>query len=87
MPLSKRHFQERIHDLGKAALITGVRVSPHTFRHTFAKLFILNGGDAFSLQAILGHSTLDMVRHYVNLFSSDVQEQHKKYSPIENLSL
>lgn len=87
IPLSKRNIQERIQDHGKAAKVVGVRVSPHTFRHTFAKMYIKNGGDAFSLQAILGHTTLEMVRHYVNLFSSDVQEQHRKFSPLERLSL
>lgn len=87
LPMSTRTVQERIQDYGKAANLQGVRVSPHTFRHTFAKMYIKNGGDAFSLQAILGHTTLEMVRHYVNLFSSDVQEQHRKYSPIEHMTL
>lgn len=73
-PLSKRNIQERLHDYGVSAGMAGVRVSPHTFRHTFAKMYIKNGGDAFTLQAILGHSTLEMVRHYINMFSSDVVE-------------
>lgn len=86
IPMVRRTIQERISDYGKKMNITGVRVSPHTFRHTFAKLYIKNGGDPFTLQAILGHSTLDMVRNYVNMFSEDVQEQHRKYSPIEHLT-
>ena len=61
----------------------GVRVSPHTLRHTFATQYILNGGDAFSLQQILGHSTLEMVKIYVRLANRDVALQHKKYSPID----
>ena len=85
-PMVQRTVQERINDYGKKTGIRGVRVSPHTFRHTFAKLYIKNGGDPFSLQAILGHTTLEMVRNYVNMFSDDVQEQHKKFSPIEHLA-
>jgi len=67
---------------GKKAGIEGVRVSPHTLRHTFAVLYIRNGGDSFSLQEILGHSTLEMTRRYVHLARRDVSEQHKKFSPM-----
>ena len=62
-----------------------MRVSPHTLRHTFAVLYIRNGGDSFSLQEILGHSTLEMTRRYVHLARRDVSEQHKKFSPMESL--
>ena len=70
---------------GKQAGIEGVRMSPHTLRHTFAVLYVRNGGDSFSLQEILGHSTLEMTRNYVNLARRDVAEQHKKFSPMEFL--
>lgn len=70
---------------GTAAKIEGVRLSPHTLRHTFAVLYIRNGGDSFSLQEILGHSTLEMTRRYVNLASRDVAEQHKKFSPMQGI--
>ena len=80
-----RSIQERIHDYGLMAKISGVRISPHTFRHTMAKLYIRNGGDPFSLQQILGHSSLDAVQTYVRLFSNEVKEQHRKYSPVEHM--
>jgi len=50
------------------------RLHAHLCRHTFATRFLINGGDVFSLQQILGHSTLEMVRHYVNLASSGVKK-------------
>lgn len=84
-PLSKRQLQQRISNLGKKAGIKGVRVSPHTLRHTFAKLSVMNGANAFQLQAILGHTTLEMTKVYVNLFSNDVAESHKKFSPLQNI--
>lgn len=65
--------------------VSGVRMSAHTFRHHFGKTWIMNGGDPFSLQAILGHTSQYMVSQYVNLVVSDVQEQHTKFSPIDNL--
>ncbi|MFC0216714.1 tyrosine-type recombinase/integrase [Paenibacillus chartarius] len=86
-PLGSRTMQENMQEYGKKAGITGVRVSPHTFRHTMAKCYILNGGDAFTLQKILGHATLDMVEYYLELFSSDIKKQHQKYSPVENMKL
>lgn len=81
--ISKRYVQELIQTYGDKARLRGVRVSPHTFRHTMAKFYILAGGDIFSLQCILGHSTLDMVRRYVELFSTDVRMQHRKFSFLE----
>ena len=78
-------IQNRLRRYGMRAGITGVRVSPHTMRHTFAIQYIRNGGDTFSLQDILGHSSLDMVRNYVNLARRDVSEQHSKFSPMDTL--
>ncbi|PAF24358.1 hypothetical protein CHH61_18855 [Shouchella clausii] len=83
--LNRNRFRYILHTYGKEAEIKNVRCSPHTFRHTFAKFYILNGGDAFSLMQIMGHSTLDMTKKYVRLFSTDVVNKHKQYSPINNL--
>nr|WP_230116389.1 tyrosine-type recombinase/integrase [Bacillus velezensis] len=73
-PLTTRQVQNRLSKYGRMANIKNVRCSPHTFRHTFAKMSVQNGADVFALQAVLGHSSLDMVRNYVNLFSSDVMD-------------
>jgi integrase/recombinase XerD len=75
----------RLRDYGKQAEITGVRVSPHTFRHTFAKFYILNGGDAFTLQRILDHSTMNMVRKYIQMNNEDIKLQHNQFSPLKFL--
>ena len=63
------------------------RLHAHLCRHTFATRFLINGGDVFILQQILGHSTLEMVRHYVNLASSHVTIQHQRFSPMDRISL
>ena len=84
-PYNRNSLQDRLPRYGKQAGLKNVRVSPHTFRHTFAKLFILNGGNTLALQKLLGHSTLEMVRHYVNLWGTDLQAMHRQYSPVDNL--
>lgn len=84
-PLNSRTVQLKIKNYGLGAGIEGVRMSPHTLRHTFAIQWIRNDGDIFSLQAILGHATLEMVRNYVNLAQQDVAVKHRKYSPVDRL--
>jgi len=63
------------------------RLHAHLCRHTFATRFLINGGDVFTLQQILGHSTLEMVRHYVNLASNDIIIKHQRCSPLDRLNL
>ncbi len=84
-PLTKDRLEAIVERYGRKAGITGVRVSPHTFRHTMAITFLRNGGDVFSLQRILGHSRIDTLRTYLNLAQSDVSRVHQRSSPADNL--
>ncbi|MFC1956794.1 tyrosine-type recombinase/integrase [Chloroflexota bacterium] len=85
MRLKKRAVQSMLGRLGKRGGISGVRCSPHTFRHTLARNYLMYGGDVFSLQRILGHSSLEMVRAYVQLAAGDIAAQHRKFSPVDNM--
>jgi len=84
-PMQVRMAQDQITRYGAQAKIQGVRVSPHTFRHTFARNWIVNGGDVFSLQKMLGHTTMEMVRRYVNLANEDVGKAHRMCSPADRV--
>lgn len=52
----------------------------HAFRHTFAVNYLRRGGSVFHLQRVLGHSSLDMTRRYVNLTTDDLSSVHERIS-------
>lgn len=82
--LGGRGVQQVFNRLKARAGIPG-RCSPHLLRHTFARSYLVNGGDAFSLQRILGHTTLDMVKRYVALADTDLAARHRAASPADRL--
>ena len=43
-----------------------------------------SGGDVFTLQEMLGHGSLDMVRHCAQVAQVDVEQAHRKASPVDN---
>ena len=64
---------------------SGIAFSPHVLRRTFAILSLRSGLSVLHLQALLGHSSLEMVKHYVELLDDDLTEAHRKASPVDNL--
>jgi integrase/recombinase XerC len=85
-PLSLRGLQIAIKRLCSYAEVKSSKQGPHIFRHTAAITYLRNGGDVFTLQTMLGHSTLEMTRKYVSsLGTDDMIKAHKKASPADNL--
>jgi integrase/recombinase XerD len=64
---------------------TGIYCSPHALRRTFVIMSLRNGMDVLHLQAMLGHSSLDMVNRYAQMVDEDLLQAHGAYSPIDNL--
>lgn len=62
------------------------KLNPHYFRHTFATLFLLNGGDPINLQTILGHTTLKMTEEYIHIANQMSIANQKTFSPLSNLN-
>jgi integrase/recombinase XerD len=84
-PMNKNALRLIIVHLGQKAGVK--KCHPHRFRHTFALTYLRAGGDVFTLQALLGHSTLDMVQHYARLAEIDIEQAHKRASPADNWRL
>lgn len=83
--LPRRRAQRILEGLARRAGIEGKRVTPHVFRRTFATLWISNGGDPFTLQRMLGHTTMEMVNRYVRLSTRDLQRRHAVLQPVDGL--
>ena len=66
----------------------GLRVIyPHSLRHSFARLFVINGGNIFTLQYMLTHSSLEMSKKYVRLFANDFRTvEFDRCNPLNVLS-
>jgi len=85
LPLTKSGIQQMLRRYGRRAGLNGVRCSPHTFRHTFATLFIANTDSPSILKEIMGHSSFQTTEKYIHPKTEDLQKQHKLYSPLTDM--
>lgn len=61
-------------------------IHPHLLRNNFAKRFLMNGGDIYTLSKILGHSSVTVTEEaYLDLQTEDLRVQYQKNSPLMNL--
>ena len=81
-----------IHEIVKRAQarsgLGDVKISPHVFRHTFAKMYMQSGGDLFKLSREMGHSDVQITKIYLEDFNStDARKDHASFSPIGSINL
>ncbi|MCJ7575501.1 MAG: tyrosine-type recombinase/integrase [Dehalococcoidia bacterium] len=84
-PLTPNRVEKIIGTHGRKAGLP--RCYPHKLRHTSSVMYLRNGGDPFTLQKKLGHSSLQMTRHYCNLADSDVRAAHLKFGVADRLKI
>lgn len=80
-----RSYQDALNAYNKKRGV--LKTGAHRYRHTFAKNWILNGGDVFRLQKMLGHSDLTVVREYVQMFGNDLSIDFDKFNPLDTLGM
>ena len=81
-PWSVTSWSRRVKAYGKKC---GLDITAYALRHTAALLMLRHGMDAFSLQRVMGHSSMDMTRTYVNLTSEDTRKAHKQAGVVLSL--
>jgi len=84
-PISVNCIQQAIRRLAISAGIGEVNCHPHIFRHTFATMFLADGGSPAMLQAILGHESFQTTQKYVHPQMKDLKTQHMRHSPVTKL--
>ncbi|MDF1519293.1 MAG: tyrosine-type recombinase/integrase [Brevefilum sp.] len=62
----------------------GFHITPHALRRTFATLSLRAGMNLIQLQAMMGHSSLEMTRKYIQMLDEDLVEAHKAHGPIDS---
>ncbi len=61
-------------------------IHPHMLRNNFAKRFLMQGGDIYTLSKILGHSSVKVTEEaYLDLDTDDLRTNYQRYSPLANL--
>lgn len=83
--LEIRNFEKALREAGQAV---GVEIHPHLLRNNFAKYYILNGGDWFSLTRILGHSSVEVTQKaYLDFSDDEIGKKYQKHSPLSHMDI
>jgi site-specific recombinase XerD len=81
--MAPRDVQRRVKKYAALAGITS-KVTPHTMRHAFATDLLTNGADLRSVQALLGHASINTTQIYTHVTDSHLREVHKKFHSRQN---
>ena len=76
--ITPRDVQRQIKVYAAKAGITK-KVSPHTLRHVFATDLLSNGADIRSVQALLGHASINTTQIYTHVTDAHLREVHKRF--------
>ncbi|MDU1069894.1 site-specific integrase [Clostridium sp.] len=83
--MKERGLTRAIEDYNKSKGVE--RTSIHAFRHWYAKKSVLNGVNIVQLQHLLGHSNLEILKHYVEMLTEDLNYKDIAQNPLESIKL
>ena len=75
MPLSRNSIESLVKKYAESVWITE-KVTPHTLRHSFATSLLRRGADIRSVQALLGHSSIQTTQIYTHVDDKYLQKVH-----------
>lgn len=86
-PLTNTMIDRIVKEAGRACEVSAdVRISAHTFRHTYAQYQLKRGVDIYSVSRLLGHENISITQTYLNgMRDSEVLKQAQNSSPLMNL--
>jgi site-specific recombinase XerD len=76
--LSVRSIDRRVKQFGR---MTGLDITPHTLRHSFATHLLENGADLLLIKEILGHSSLSTTQKYTHVTAEVMKRVYQKSHP------
>lgn len=83
-PLAVNNFEKNFRDYAKKVGIKNAH--PHMLRNNFAKRFLMNGGDIYTLSRLLGHSSVTVTeKAYLDLNEEDLRVNYAPYSPLTRM--
>jgi site-specific recombinase XerD len=84
--LTPRGISHMLRRRGEQAGVEGPH-SPHSFRHAFARDYLMNGGDLATLADLMGHTDIGITRRwYVQFTTKQLQSKHARHSPVARMA-
>jgi len=77
-PLSKAAIEKAVQKIG---LRVGLKINPHSFRHTFATHLLDHGADVRIVQEVLGHDSIRSTQVYLHVSKKHVQRVFDQCHP------